>query len=155
MSSPTAWLRVVTAVHAALDAALDTTVTVGPPMSQDYLADGLIVAGDTTSDDGYCGEFAQNYRTVGGPFGAAAERDDSGTVVCEVWAQSGDDGLGTLLDRAFGLMEDALVALRENVGLDMADVHNLELSAGRVHSGPSEHGAFVRLPFTVRYTAVI
>lgn len=155
MASPTAWLRVVYVVHSALAAALDTTVTVGPPMTQDYLPDGLIVAGDTTSEEGMAGEFAQGYRTIGGPKGASAERDDAGTIVCEVWAQSGDDTLVPLLDRAFGLMEDALDALRADVGLGLADVLDLELSAGTVYAGPSEQGAFVRLPFTIRYTAVI
>ena len=155
MASPTAWLRVVYAVRDCLTQALDTTVTVGPPMTQAYLADGLIVAGDTTSDEGAAGTFDQSYRTIGGPRGAAAERDDDGSIVCEVWAQSGDDDLVPLLDRAFALMEDALDALRDDVGLGLADVLNLDLAAGQVYTGPSEHGAFVRLPFTVRYTAVI
>lgn len=155
MAAPTAWLRVVYAVHACLTQALDTAVTVGPPMTQAYLPDGVIVAGDTTSEEGLAGEFEQSYRTIGGPRGAAAERDDDGSITCEVWAQSGGDDLTPLLDRAFGLMEDALDALRDDVGLGLADVLNLDLSAGQVFAGPSEHGAFVRLPFTVRYSAVI
>lgn len=155
MAAPTAWLRVVYAVHACLTQALDTAVTVGPPMTQAYLPDGVIVAGDTTSEDGMAGAFDQSYRTIGGPQGAAAERDDDGTITCEVWAQSGGDDLVPLLDRAFGLMEDALDALRADVGLGLADVLNLDLAAGQVYAGPSEQGAFVRLPFTVRYTAVI
>ncbi|MBK7823604.1 MAG: hypothetical protein IPJ61_21695 [Tessaracoccus sp.] len=155
MPSPTAWLRVVYAVHTCLDQVLDTTVTIGPPLTQAYLRDGLIVAGDTTSEEGLAGDFEQSYRTIGGPRGAAAERDDEGSIVCEVWAQSGDDNFTPLLDRAFALMEDALDALRDNVGLGLPDVLNLELAAGQVYAGPSEDGAFVRLPFTVHYTAVI
>lgn len=155
MPSPTAWLATVYAVHTALAAALDTTVTIGPPLTQDYLPDGLIVAGDTTSEEGLAGEFSQAYRTIGGPKGAAAERDDSGTIVCEVWAQSGDDTLTPLLDRAFGLLEDALDVLRADVGLSLPALLDLELESGAVYAGPSDQGAFVRLPFTVRYTAVI
>lgn len=150
--APTTWPLAVDAILATLAAALD--VPVFDAADARGYADDLragVVIGVESGDDGNCGSFTQEYHDLG----AAATRDDSGRIACQVFAQTGDDDLAGVRSRAFAVLADVGDALRADVGLDVGSAIRIELDSGQVSQGRALDVSFCEVLFDLTYTALI
>lgn len=150
MTSPTVVLDVLDALTGTLRAALDCPVIDGPPDIGDPLPLAVIVGYDGDSDDGRAGGVAQEWRTLG----PEASRDETGDVVCAVWAQSGDEPFWVLRSRVRGVLVAVQEVLRAAPTLDVEGLLWVQLRAADLFQGDAD-GNVVRLVFYVSFMSVI
>lgn len=141
-------LQIVAVIDALVDAfdALTCPVFDGPPNTQERLPVAVIVGYDGVSEEGRVGGFAQQYAHLG----LAAQRDESGDVICAVWAQSGDADYATLRARVSDVVGQIQTLLRADPTLGLDWVARVELAGGDMYAGDADGNA-VRLTFRLTY----
>jgi len=145
---PVQIIPIIDALSAALMLALDVPVFDGPPDTEAVLGEAVIVGYDGISEEGRAGSFSQQYAHLG----LQAQRDETGEIVCAVFAQSGDASYRTLRGRVLGILTDIQTLLRTDPTLGLDWVQRVELAGGELFAGDADGNA-VRLTFRLTYTS--
>lgn len=144
------WPSIVDALLAAFAATDAALVLDGPNGTADVATDYVVVGGTEDPDDD-AGEFDQDWRGLG-----AKARQETGTVTCAVLAATGDDDIPTTRARAFEILGQLETAARTDPTLGAAINSGwLHVTNGRASQRRNANGAYVRIVFTVSYSARI
>lgn len=149
MATPSRLDDVITSLVALFDAATTAQVIDGPtPVTPD--ADFILV--------GSTGDADEDAATVERDWSAMGNRwiEETGEVVCSIWAQSGDTDLSaqrTRLATMFAACEAALLTDPTLGGLLFRDPVSIPVS--RLRQQQTTAGAVVHLIFTVRFQALL
>ena len=150
--SITRWAAVVDAVIDAVDTATSARVFDAEQVTDDFIGRAVVVGARSEKDErGFAGSVNQAYHDLG----PTATRDETGTVHCYAYAQTGDNDVAGMRSAVVGIIGEVETALRANYDLDVAGVRHVELLTGDVYQGLTNHGAFALIEFTVRYEALI
>lgn len=148
----TRWAAVVDAVIAAVDSATSASVFDTRQITDDFIGRAVVVGARSESDErGFAGSINQAYHDLG----PTATRDETGSVHCYAFAQTGDNDVAGMRAAVVTVIGEVETALRSNYDLDVAKVRHVELLTGDVYHGLTKHGAFALIEFTVRYEALI
>ena len=151
--SASMWPQVTTALRTVFDAATSVDVFDGIPATYAELASGVAVGVDATTDDGTSGTISQQWRDAGPA--PTAHREETGEVVCTVWAQSGDDDLAAVRDAAFDILDDCLDSLHTVTALGLPEVLSVRgLADARTTQRRTARGVVCECTFRVSYYAV-
>lgn len=147
------WPQVATALRAVFDAATAVDVFDGIPATYEQLASGVAVGVDAAYDDGTSGSIRQDWRDAGRA--PDAHREETGEVVCTVWAQSGDDDLSAVRDACFDILDDCLDSLHTVTVLGIPEVLSVRgLSTANTIQRRTNRGVVCEVAFRVAYYAV-
>lgn len=147
------WPQVATALRTVFDAATDVDVYDGIPATYEQLASGVAVGVDAAYDDGTSGTIRQEWRDAGPA--PDAHREESGEVVCTVWAQSGDDDLAAVRAAVFDILDDCLDSLHTVTALGIPEVLSVRgLSSANPIQRRTSRGVVCEVAFRVAYYAV-
>lgn len=150
--APTSLFRVMQALQSTFaDALADDGVPVflGPPQTDDPLPRCVIIGWDGASDEGRAGDVSQQYHEIG-----RAARDDEGSIVGCMWAQSGDATFPTLLGRVEDMLDACTSALRADPRMGLPEVFWSELSRVDLFMGDAE-AYVVRLVFRLSFKSLV
>lgn len=145
---PVQIIGIIDALYDRLVLALDVPIFDGPPDTEAVLSEAVILGYDGISEEGRAGGLTQQYAHLG----VGAQRDESGEVVCAVFAQSGDASYRTLRGRVLAILTDVQDVLRADPTLGLDWVQRVEFAAAELFAGDADGNA-VRLAFRLSYTA--
>lgn len=147
---PTTLFRIIDALIAKFTADVDATVLDGPAVTGEVLGTALIVGWDPADENGRAGNIGQDYRNLG----TEASRDDTGSVVCCAWAQSGDATHAVLRARVEAVLVDVQDVLRTDPTLGLPGVLWCDVAGAELYQG-NDDGNAVRLPFRIAFTSIV
>ena len=150
--APSTIFAVLTAVQGVFAAALESEgvpVFLGPPQTDDPLPRCVIIGWDGASDEGRAGNVSQQYHEIG-----RAARDDEGSIVGCMWAQSGDASFPTLLGRVEDMLDACTTALRADPRMGLPELFWCELSGVDLFMGDAE-SYVVRLVFRLSFKSLV
>lgn len=151
--APTSLFDVLTAVRDLFADALapeGVPVFLGPPQTDDPLPKCVIVGWDGASDEGRVGSVTQAYHETS----TAPRRDDNGSIVGCMWAQSGDAPFTELLSRVEAMLAACQTALRGAPRLGLDEVLWCELEGVDLFMGDAE-SYVVRLVFRLSFSSLV
>ena len=147
------WPQVAAALRTVFDAATTVDVFDGAPVTYAEIASGVAVGVDVASDDGTSGAIRQEWRDAGPA--PAAHREETGEVVCTVWAQDGGDDLAAMRTAVFDILDDCLDSLHTVTVLGLPEVLSVRgLADARPIQRRTQRGVVCEVAFRVTYYAV-
>ena len=147
----TRFAAVTDALITAVKAQTTASVFDAVPVTDEFLGRVVVIGARSDDDRGLGGTIRQSYRDLG----AAATREETGTIYCSAIAQTGNDDVAGMRAAAIALLGEVETALRSNFDLDVAAVRSVEVELGDVFQGRTPAGAFAEVQFTVTYQALI
>lgn len=147
------WPQVASSLRTVFDAATTVDVFDGVPVTYAEIPAGVAVGVDAAFDDGTSGSIRQEWRDAGPA--PDAHREETGEVVCTVWAQDGGDDLAAMRTAVFDILDDCLDSLHTVTALGIPEVLSVRgLADAKPIQRRTSRGVVCEVAFRVTYYAV-